>query len=125
MFIAIYFSVCIILFDITEESDSSHDPMPWSYVRLEVNGCDVVALGSSRLPVDRALEQPAVLPGRRVDGVDVDHRHLLVEHLASCLQQLSRLPIKTRTLKEEPVDVNSFGWRVVDIVLTEPGDWVL
>ena len=50
------------LFDIAEEGNAAHDPVPWPDVRLKVDGADVVELGAARLTVDRALVQLAVLP---------------------------------------------------------------
>ena len=38
-------------------------------------------LFSARLPVDRAFVELWILPSCRVDCVDVDHRHLLVQNL--------------------------------------------
>ena len=55
--------------------------MLWADVALKINGADVVDLRPAGLPVDRALVQLAVPPGRRVDCIDVDHRHRLIEHL--------------------------------------------
>ncbi len=49
------------LFDIAEQGDAPHDPVPGPDVRLEVDGADVVELGAARLAVDGALVQLAVL----------------------------------------------------------------
>ena len=55
--------------------------MPGPNVRLKINGPNVVDLRPGGLPVDGTLVQLAVLAGGGVDGVDVDHRHLLVQYL--------------------------------------------
>ena len=55
--------------------------MLWTDFALKVDGADVVDLRPPGLPVDRALVQLVVSPGRRVDCIDVDHRHRLIEHL--------------------------------------------
>ena len=55
--------------------------MLWADVALKVDGADVVDLRPAGLPVDRALVQLVVPPGRRVDCIDVDHWHRLIEHL--------------------------------------------
>ena len=55
--------------------------MLWADVALKVDGADVVDLRPAGLPVDRALVE-LVVPSRcRVDCVDVDHRHRLVQNL--------------------------------------------
>ena len=89
------------LFDVAEEGDAAHCPVPGADVALEVDGPDVVDVGPRRLPVDGALVQLRVLAGGRVDGVDVDHRHLLVQHLRPGLDQLPGLPVKAGALQEE------------------------
>ena len=55
--------------------------MLWADVALKVDGADVVDLRPAGLPVDRALVELVVPARRRVDCVDVDHRHLLVQNL--------------------------------------------
>ena len=55
--------------------------MLWADVALKVDGADVVDLRPARLPVDRALVELVVPARRRVDRVDVDHRHRLVQNL--------------------------------------------
>ena len=67
-------------------------------VTLEVDGANEVYLGvkdeselchhagshllPAGLPVDGALVELVVPPAHRVDGVDEDHRHRLVQHLS-------------------------------------------
>ena len=98
--------------------------MLWTDVALKVDGADVVDLRPAWLPVDRALVQLVVPSRRRVDRINVDHWHWLIEHLwgeqniaggqsqksftylGSCLNQLASLLIKTGTLKEEAMDEN-------------------
>lgn len=55
--------------------------MPRVVVRFEVDGPDVLLIRALRLSVDGAFVQLGVLARRCVDGVDVDHRHLLVQNL--------------------------------------------
>ena len=86
------------LFDVAEEGDASHGPVPRADVALEVDGPDVVDVGPGRFPVDGALVQLRVLSGRRVDGVDVDHRHLLVQHLRPGFDEFSGFPVETCAL---------------------------
>ncbi len=77
-------------------------PSPGPDVTLEVDGADVVEVRPLRLPVDGALVQLGVLPGGGVDGVDVDDRHLLVQHLGAGLHELAGLAVQAGALKEEP-----------------------
>jgi hypothetical protein len=44
-----------VLFDVAEQSDPAHGPVPGPDVALEVDGADVVEVGASRLPVDGTL----------------------------------------------------------------------
>ena len=60
-----------------------------------------------------------------VDGVDINHRHLLVENFRPGLHQFARLPVQTGALQEQSVDVNPLGWRVVNVLLGEPRHQVL
>ena len=99
--------------------------MLWSNVALEVDGADVVSLRPGGFPVDGTLEHPGVLACSAADGVDVNDGHLLVQHLAAGLDQNAGLLVQGRSLQEEAVDVDSFWWRVVDVVLGELDDQVL
>ena len=78
-----------------------------TFVALEVNGPDVVQICPRRLPVDRTLVQSGVLAGGGVDGVHVDHRHLLEQDLGLALHQLAGLAVQTGALQEEAVYVDS------------------
>ena len=100
-------------------------------------GPNIVEFRASWFAIDGTLVQFAVLPRCRVDCVDVDHWHLLVQHLwdqdyhvekddklghlGSALDQFSGLAIEWGPLEEEPVHVNPLWWRVVDVLLAEPG----
>ena len=55
--------------------------MLWTDIALKVDGADVVDLRPAWLPVDRALVQLVVPSRRRVDRINVDHWHWLIEHL--------------------------------------------
>ena len=75
--------------------------MPWTDVTLEVDGPDVVEVSPCGLPVDGALVQLGVLSGRRVDGVDVDDRHLLVQNFGPRLDEFSRFSVQAGALQEK------------------------
>ena len=50
-----------LLFDVTEQGHTPHDPMSGSNVALKVNGSNVVDIRPGGLPVYGALVQPTVL----------------------------------------------------------------
>ena len=99
--------------------------MPRPDVALEVNRPDVVQICPRRLPVDRTLVQSGVLAGGGVDGVHVDHRHLLEQDFSLALYQLPRLPVQAGSLQEEPVYVDTLRWGVVDVLPGESCDEIL
>ena len=68
---------------------------------------------------------PRVLPSRGVDGVHVDHRHLLEQDFSLALDQLPRLPVQAGSLQEEPVNVDTLRWGVVDVLPGESCDEIL
>lgn len=76
--------------------------MPWTDVALKVYGADVVEVGPGRFPVDGALVQLRVFAGGGVDGIDVNHRHLLVKDLGPRLDQLAGLSVQAGPLEEQP-----------------------
>ena len=71
------------------------------------------------------LDPPGILAGRGVDGVHVNHWHLLEQDLSLALDQLARLAVEAGALKEEAVDVDTLGGRVMDVFPREPGHQVL
>ena len=73
----------------------------------------------SRLLLDP--DPPGVLAGGGVDGVHVNHRHLLEQDLGLALDQLARLAVEAGALEEEAVDVNTFGRGVMNVFPGEPG----
>ena len=73
----------------------------------------------SRLLLDP--DPPGVLAGGGVDGVHVDHRHLLEQDLGLALDQLARLAVEAGALEEEAVDVDTLGRGVMDVFPGEPG----
>lgn len=75
--------------------------MSGSDVALEVDGPDVVDICAGRLSIDRALVQLRVLARGRVDGVDVDDGHLLVQNLRAGLHQFARFAVQTCALQKE------------------------
>lgn len=68
-------------FDVAQQGNPAQRPVLRIEVRLKVNGAHVFLVGALRLPINRALVQPRILAGRRIYGVNVDDRHLLVQHL--------------------------------------------
>ena len=44
-----------------------------------------------------------------------------LRHLGSALDQFAGLAIEGGALQEEPVHINPFWWRVVDVFLAKPG----
>ena len=75
--------------------------MPGSDVALEINGSDVIDVCAGRLSIDRALVQLRVLSGRRVDGVDVDDGHLLVQNFRTRFDEFAGFAIQTRSLQKK------------------------
>ena len=66
------------LFDIAEQCYASHDPVPGPDIGLEVDGSDVVELGTARLTVDRTLVQLTVLSyGTKCDRLV---KHFMVQN---------------------------------------------
>ena len=84
-------------FDVAEEGDAAQRPVARVDVGLEVDGADVGAGVAHRLAVDGALVHARVLAGRRLHGVDVHHRHQVVERLRLGLDQLARPPVQRRS----------------------------
>lgn len=82
------------LFDVAEECDATQRPMPWRQIRFEVNRADVFKVGSLGLSVDGTLVELRILAGGCVDSVNINDRHLLVEHLRLRLDQLSRATVE-------------------------------
>ena len=78
--------------------------MLWTDVALKVDGADVVDLRPAGLPVDRALVQLAVPPSRRVDCIDVDHRHRLIEHLGVSKKTITKV---LKIAKVSPTNLRS------------------
>ena len=63
-------------------------------VRFEIDGADVGGGAALRFAVDGAFVHFRVLARRRVDGVDVDDRHRLVEHFGFGFHQFARAPVQ-------------------------------
>ena len=89
------------LFDVTEQGYPSHGPMLGPNVTLKVDGADVVEVCPRWLPVNWALVQLRVLASRRVDGINVNHRHLLVQDLGPRLDQLASLSVQTGAFQKQ------------------------
>ena len=68
---------------------------------------------------------PRILSRRCVDGVHVDHRHLLEQDLSLALHQLPRLPVEAGALQEQSVYVDSLRRGVMDVLPGESCDEVL
>ena len=71
------------------------------------------------------FDPPGILAGRGVDGVHVDHWHLLKQDLGLALDQLARLAVEAGALEEEAVDVDTLGRSIMDVFPREPGHQVL
>ena len=54
-----------------------------------------------RLPVNGALVELGVLPGRGVDRVDVDDGHLLVQNFGAGLDQLPGFAVQAGALQKQ------------------------
>lgn len=63
--------------------------MPGIRVCFKIDGPHVFGIGALRFAVYRAFVEPRVLAGSSVDRVDVDNRHLLVQHFRLGLYQLA------------------------------------
>ena len=94
-------------------------------VALEVDRPDVVDVFPDWFPVNRTGIQLRILPCGRVDGVDIDDRHGLVEDLSPGLHQLSSSLVQVGSLHEQAVDVDSLWGVFVDLILVIPGHQVL
>lgn len=94
---------CCRLLDVAEQRDAAERPVPRGQVRFEVDGADVLEVRSLRFSVNRTLVELRIFAGCRVYRVDVDDRHLLVQHFRLRLNQLARASVQRCTYRKRKV----------------------
>jgi len=86
-------------------------------VGLEHNGGYKGEVCPARLLVDGTLVHLGVDATRAVNGVDMDDRHKLEEHLGLGLDELCSALVPAGTLQVETVDIDALRGRLRDVVL--------
>lgn len=100
-----------LLFDVTQQSDSTQDPV----VRWQHGGqhhcCDVVQVCSPRFLVDGAHIQLGVDGAGAVNGVHVDDGQEGEEHFGCGLDETGVLPVPAGSIQIQTVDIHSLLFR--------------
>lgn len=98
----IYFS----LFNVTEQSYTTEDPVVWVWCGSQDNACDVSAVCAARLLVDGANVELWVLGCRGVDGKHMHHRQHCEQHLGCSLNQAAVPSIPASPIQEQPKNIH-------------------
>lgn len=75
--------------------------MLWIEIRFEINGTDVFAVGSLRLSIDGTFIQLWILAGSGVDGINIDDRHLFIQHLYLRFNQFAAASFQGSTYNKD------------------------
>lgn len=113
------------LFDIAQKRDTSKCPVPGVVLCLKIDGTNILLVGPLWFPVNGTLVQFRILTSRRVNCVNIDHGHLLIQDFRFAFDQFPRSAIQTRALQKKSVHVDSFCRPFFQVFFVVPRDQVL
>jgi len=113
------------LLDVTQQGNTSQNPMIWILVGFQVHACYVRQIRSSGLLVYRALVHPSIAASGCINCIDVNDRHGSKENLLSGFYKLAASAVPSGTVKVQAVYVDPFRWGLSDVIFKEPRDIIM
>lgn len=113
------------LLNVTQQRDSSEDPVIGILRCFEFHGRNVREIGSPGFLVDGTEVHAWIVTRRAVDGVYVNHGQWFKQNFGFWFDEADTSAIPSCTFQEETIHVHALRWGLRDVVLNVPRDVIV